>query len=114
MQLQATYAGGSLVRAARVPKTGFGPVSVVREEGLLAELPREIDVYKHHTWEVADLPAGFEVLAESDECAVEAVAAPERKWWGTQFHPEQFDPEHPAGERVLRNFFTLAGLAGDG
>jgi GMP synthase-like glutamine amidotransferase len=53
-------------------------------------------------------PTTFASSARSNECGVEAVAAPERGWWGTQFHPEEFDPEHPAGERVLQNFFELA------
>jgi len=50
------------------------------------------------------------VLARSEECAIEAVAAPARRWWGTQFHPELASREHPDGERVLRNFFELAGV----
>jgi hypothetical protein len=27
---------------------------------------------------------------------------------GTQFHPEVSEPDHPAGEHVLRNCFELA------
>ncbi len=108
MQLQVTYAGGSLALADRSPETGFGPVEVVADGGLLRGLPRHVSVYKHHTWEIVRLPDEFRVLARSNECAVEAIAAPERRWWGTQFHPEEFGPEHPAGERVLQNFFELA------
>jgi GMP synthase (glutamine-hydrolysing) len=108
MQLQATYAGGSLVRAARPPETGFGAVEVVADDDLLNGLPAELSVYKHHAWEVDHLPDDFRVLARSDECAVEAIAAPGRCWWGTQFHPEEFDRDHRAGERVLQNFFELA------
>jgi len=48
------------------------------------------------------------VLASSPACAVQAIADPERRWWGTQFHPEEFDGEHTAGERILRAFFELA------
>ena len=29
---------------------------------------------------------------------------------GTQFHPEHFDAEHPDGEKIIANFFTVAGL----
>jgi GMP synthase-like glutamine amidotransferase len=39
---------------------------------------------------------------------VQAVAVPARRWWGTQFHPEEFSAEHPAGERILLTFFELA------
>jgi GMP synthase (glutamine-hydrolysing) len=55
------------------------------------------------------LPEGFRALASSPACSIQAVADPERRWWGTQFHPEEFRTEHPAGESVLRTFFELAG-----
>lgn len=42
-------------------------------------------------------------------CAIQAIAAPERGWWGTQFHPERFDAKRPDGRRVIANFFDLVG-----
>ena len=54
------------------------------------------------------VPPGFRVLASSADCAVQALADPVRRWWGTQFHPEEFRPEDPAGEQILRTFFALA------
>ncbi|MDQ3670087.1 MAG: gamma-glutamyl-gamma-aminobutyrate hydrolase family protein [Actinomycetota bacterium] len=114
MQLQVTFAGGSLARVGHLPETGFGPVEVLVDGDLLQGLPPEVSVYKHHTWEIDALPDDFRVLARSGECPVEAISAPDRLWWGTQFHPEEFDREHPAGERVLRNFFELAGSSADG
>ncbi len=50
------------------------------------------------------------MLARSATCAIEVIAYPSRRWWGTQFHPELASPEHPDGDRVLRNFFELAGV----
>ena len=114
MQLQATFAGGSIGRAAASPETGFGTIDVLDDHGLLRGLASKVSVYKHHSDEIVSLPASFRVLARSAECAVEAMAASDRPWWGTQFHPEEFDARHPAGERVLRNFFELAGLRGTG
>ena len=110
MQLQASFAGGSYAPSKLVPATGFGPVEVVDADGLLRGLPAEPTVYKHHTEEIVDVPDGFRVVARSAECAVEAIEDPKRGWWGTQFHPEEFDDQHPAGELVLRNFFALAGV----
>lgn len=110
MQLQVQFAGGSIGRAATKPQTGYNAVDVVDGGDLLRGLPRRISVYRHHTDEVKDVPAGFTVLARSADCAVEAIGAPSRGWWGTQFHPEEFDRHHPEGARMLRNFFELAGL----
>lgn len=114
MQLLAMFAGGAVGPRAR-PEVGFGPVAVVETDGLLSGLGQTATVYKHHADDVVGVPDGFMVLARSEECAVEAFSAPDRLWWGTQFHPERFDAKHPDGAGVLRNFFALAGLgAGEG
>jgi GMP synthase (glutamine-hydrolysing) len=107
MQLQALFAGGK-VRQARVREHGFLPIRVHDGSNLLRGLADEVVVFQDHTDEIAELPVGFRVLASSAECAVQAIADPERRWWGTQFHPEEFEDEHPAGEQVLRTFFALA------
>ena len=111
MQLQALFAGGSVARAPAPVATGFAPVDVVEADGLLRGLPPRISVYHHHGDEITSLPDGFRALARSATCGVEAIGDAERRWWGTQFHPEAYSPEHPHGERVLRNFFELAGVS---
>jgi GMP synthase (glutamine-hydrolysing) A subunit len=106
MQLQAQFAGGQLARAAR-PEHGFLPIEVLDHSDLLAGLPDDAVVFHDHTDEVTDLPDDFRVLARTSACGVQAIAAPARRWWGTQFHPEEWTEEHPAGARILRNFFDL-------
>jgi GMP synthase-like glutamine amidotransferase len=108
MQLQAQFAGGTIRHSPGGLETGFSAVDVVEHDGLLGGLPSRIVVYQHHGDEIGELPEGFRVLARSATCAIEAVFDPARHWWGTQFHPEEFDAAHPAGERILRNFFELA------
>ncbi len=108
MQLQARFAGGTIRHSPGGPAMGFSAVDVVEQDGLLRGLPSRIDVYQHHSDEIEELPEGFRVLARSASCAIEAIADPARRWWGTQFHPEEFDATHPAGERILHNFFALA------
>jgi len=107
MQLQARFAGGA-IGPSRTPERGFLPIQVHDGSDLLQELPAEVVVFQDHTYEIVNLPTEFRVLASSAECAVQAIAAPARRWWGTQFHPEEFRPQHPAGEQVLRSFFALA------
>lgn len=108
MQLQARFEGGTVGRSPGGLEDGFATVDVVEAEGIFHGLPTRIDVYEHHGDEIEELPACFRILARSDTCAIEAVAHSARPWWGTQFHPEAFDTEHPLGERILRNFFALA------
>lgn len=108
MQLQARFLGGTVRHSAGGLETGFSAIDVVEHDGLFEGLPARVDVYEHHSDEIEELPPSFRVLARSETCAIEAIAEPERRWWGTQFHPEAFDAEHPLGERILRNFFELA------
>ena len=109
MQLQVMFAGGMVGPRAQ-PEVGFGPVELVQEDPLLDGLDPVPVVYKHHAEDVKAVPEEFVVLARSPRCAVEAIAAPRYRWWGTQFHPECFSDEHPEGARLLANFFALAGL----
>jgi GMP synthase (glutamine-hydrolysing) len=109
MQLQVMFAGGTVGPRTK-PEVGFGTVELLREDPLFDGLGPAPVVYEHHAEDVTAVPEEFEVLARSRGCAVEAIAAPHRRWWGTQFHPECFSDEHPDGARVLANFFALAGL----
>jgi len=107
MQLQAKFAGGT-IRHSPSPVQGVTTVEVLKQEGVLRGLPPRIGVYTHHSDEIEELPACFNVVARSASCAIEAIEDPARRWWGTQFHPEEFNAAHPAGERILRNFFELS------
>lgn len=102
-QLQAMFAGGTVAPAA-TPERGLLPIEVHDRSDLFREVREDPLVFHDHTDEIAELPDGFRVLASSAACAVQAFADPARRWWGTQFHPE----ESPGGERILRTFLELA------
>lgn len=106
MQLQALFAGGALAPAAKA-EHGFLLVAVHDTSDLLRDLPAEVVVFQDHTDEITLLPDGFRVLASSRDCRIQAIGDTERRWWGTQFHPEESTPEHPAGRQVLDTFFSL-------
>ena len=108
MQLQVRFCGGDH-RPSPTPEHGFLPIQILDRDDLLRGVHDEAVVFHDHDEEITTLPAGFRVLASTPACAIQAIADPERRWWGTQFHPEEFRPEHPAGEQILRNFLLLAG-----
>lgn len=111
LQLLAGFAGGRVEPMAvggRPPERGYLPLDVLDDGDLLAGLPARATVFQDHTDEITELPADFRVLARTGGCEIQAIAVPERRWWGTQFHPECFDAEHPDGRRVIANFFELA------
>ncbi|MDQ2802170.1 MAG: gamma-glutamyl-gamma-aminobutyrate hydrolase family protein [Pseudomonadota bacterium] len=109
MQLQTIFAGGAVGPRER-PAIGYGTVEVLEGADLLSGFGLTAETYEHHSCDVITLPDDFEVLARSQDCAVEAVRSLPRRWWGTQFHPERFSARRPDGARILRNFLALAGV----
>ena len=89
---------------------GFMPVTLRDSHPLFAGLGRRPIFYQSHYWEVKAGPAGFEVLADSALCPIQAIAHSKRPLYGVQFHPEAYDGAHPDGRKLLENFFRLAGI----
>jgi GMP synthase (glutamine-hydrolysing) len=68
----------------------------------------DISVWMSHGDRIETLPGGFSVSGESSNCPAAAVAAPARKFWGVQFHPEV--AHTPRGTEILANFlFRICG-----
>jgi GMP synthase (glutamine-hydrolysing) len=121
-QLTALQFGGK-VEAAERREYGRATVKVTEPGELFHGFGagEEIPVWMSHGDRVESLPAGFSVIGESANCPAAAVAAPGRKFWGVQFHPEV--AHTPRGTEVLANFlfrickaepsWTMAGFAGE-
>ena len=106
MQLLAIAAGASL-RPCRQIEMGFTSVEVDTEADLFVRLSHCIHVFQQHSDEVSDLPDSVHIIARNNSCEVQALAVPERSWWGTQFHPELADDLHPAGRQILKRALDL-------
>jgi GMP synthase (glutamine-hydrolysing) len=121
-QLTALKFGGKVVPAER---REYGRATVkVKESGDLFHgfSPGEdFPVWMSHGDRIESLPDGFTVVAESANCPAAAIAAPARKFWGVQFHPEV--AHTPRGGEILANFlfricgcqptWTMAGFVGE-
>lgn len=90
---------------------GYLPVRITRRDPLFDSLPDEIIVREAHAYHVRSAPPEFEVLAATHECPVQAFKHRQRLLYGTQFHPEAYDDEHPQGKTILQNFLRLTGVA---
>ncbi len=89
---------------------GFAPLRIRQAHPLLHGLGPEAVFFFLHYWEVKAVPAGFEMLAESEACAVQVLAHTHLPLFSTQFHPERYDDAHPDGQTLLHNFFHIAGV----
>jgi GMP synthase (glutamine-hydrolysing) len=109
-QLIAQHLGGRVERAG---KREYGHARVActgSTNPILDGMPAEFDVWMSHGDHVVELPAGFQVLASSENCPVAAMAGP-GGLVGLQFHPEV--AHTPLGRRLLENFlYRLCGCTG--
>ena len=85
---------------------GYFPVETTRE-GIFEDLPPEITVWHSHCDEVKVLPKRFRRTASNSTSAIQAMEHIERPLFGVQFHPELFNEEYPAGQKVLENFLGI-------
>jgi len=91
---------------------GVQEVEVVKRDAIFAGLRgKTIRVPEVHYCEVKTLPPDFELLATSPECRLEMMKHTERPIYGAQFHAEIWQAPYTDGEKIMRNFFRIAGLA---
>lgn len=68
-------------------------------------------VVRHaHSWQVADVPDGFSVMGRTELSPVQVMIDDQRRHVGTQFHPEWWTEEAPAGRTMIANFVDWAGI----
>ncbi len=108
---------------------GFMPVDVVADPILDGLGASPVFLEAHHC-EVKEAPPGFQVLASSKDCPVQALKQDGKAVYGVQFHPESYtegpnDRRNPlvnliypdgypqaevAGRDLIANFFRIAGV----
>lgn len=86
---------------------GFFPVARTKADPLFRGMPRRMVMRCSHYCEVKNLPPGFEIIAASRHCRIEAMRHRERPLYGTQFHPEAYAPPFLDGKTLLSNFAEI-------
>jgi GMP synthase (glutamine-hydrolysing) len=92
----------------------YGHSSLHAGDGLLFRgIPtRLLRVWMSHGDTVVDIPPGFSIVGETDDCKVAAMEDRQRRLFGLQFHPEVVHTDH--GSEILRSFvFEVAGCVAD-
>jgi len=86
---------------------GFFPIRKIQEDPLFHGLQDPMIMRCSHYCEVKSLPHGFELLATSGHCRIEAMRHRERPLYGTQFHPEAYERPFFDGRKLLDNFADI-------
>jgi len=106
---------GGKVESGTSREFGRAFIEKVVDDPILSDLFHSGDseqVWMSHGDHVADMAPGFGVIAKSPGAPYAIISDPERKFYGTQFHPEVVHTVH--GRELLRNFtHGVAGLKGD-
>jgi GMP synthase-like glutamine amidotransferase len=87
---------------------GFYPLDLTnagRSDPLFGGLGDPPYLYESHYCEIKTLPPGFELLASTKECRIQAMKHRDRPLYGVQFHPEDYNDRFSDGKRLLENFF---------
>lgn len=103
-QFMAAHFGGE-AGPCTTPEFGKTVLFVLEEDELFKGLPKKFQVWVSHNDEVKSLPQGFQLLASSDNCKVQAMKSTNKPLYGVQFHPEVEHTEH--GYDIFRNFLAL-------
>ncbi|GEM_PF-6812625 len=95
--------GGKVVRGklgeyslTRIEITGQG-----KGQPIFRRIPDNFNAWASHTDEVGEVPEGFDVMARSGSCEVEAMGHHRFETYGLQFHPEE---RTQYGGRIFESF----------
>ena len=101
--------GGTLVNLSTVYHGVATPIKIQnsknkKQNGVLNDLPDEIEVGRYHSWVVANenFPAELEITAEDENGMIMALQHKAFDVQGVQFHPESVLT--PKGEEIMRNW----------
>jgi GMP synthase (glutamine-hydrolysing) len=82
-------------------------INIHDENDILKGLGPSMEVWTSHKDEVKSLPQGFNILASSPICDIEAMKHLEKPLYGIQFHPEVHHTQN--GPQVFENFYRVCG-----
>ena len=113
-QLIAHHLGGKVVAANDATAREYGKTETFFDTNckLFKGLPEKSVTWMSHGDYISRVPDGFTVTAKTAVCPTAAMACPEKRLYGVQFHPEV---QHTVeGSEMLRRFlYTVCGASGD-
>lgn len=100
LQMMAVWAGAGLSRKEGHVGSRHRLVVATRQD----EWPANVNSY--HNWGLASCPDGFEVAAQAEDGAIEAIKHIKLPWEGWMWHPEREVPFSPQDILRLKDLFS--------
>jgi GMP synthase (glutamine-hydrolysing) len=101
MQLMVQQLGGVVIKAKKA-EYGKAQLEIDDPTDLLTNVESGTTMWMSHGDSCETLPSGFELLAHTENTPCAAIADPERRLYGVQFHPEVV--HSIGGIALIRNF----------
>ncbi|MEF9951292.1 MAG: glutamine-hydrolyzing GMP synthase [Clostridium sp.] len=110
-QLIAHLEGGKVEKAS-YREYGNTIINFDTTSPIFKGIDNKAEVFMSHTDHISALPAGYKVIASTDNCSNAAMANEDKNIYGIQFHPEVKHSQF--GHEIIKNFlFEVCNLHGD-
>lgn len=110
-QVMARLLGGSVERGEK-GEYGLATLAVSGASPLFRGASGSQQIWMSHRDTVRAVPPGFDILGATPTCGIASMAAPDRRLYGVQFHPEVVHTRN--GRQILTNFlFDICGCTPD-
>jgi len=103
-QFMGRFFGGK-VTPSKMPEFGKIELTIIKQDAIFDGVPEKSIVWESHNDEVSKLPNDFEILANSENCKIQAMKYMHKTFYGVQFHPEVEHTEF--GEQMFKNFVKM-------
>ena len=103
-QFMGRFFGGK-VAPSKTPEFGKIELTIIKKDELFKGVPEKSIVWESHNDEVSKLPKDFEILANSENCKIQAMKHKNKPFYGLQFHPEVEHTQY--GEQIFGNFVKI-------
>ena len=111
LQLISKKLGGK-VEPAKDREYGKALLEIIETSPLFLDVKVHSKVWMSHGDYLTELPAGFKIIAKSDDSPIGAAANEKEKIYGVQFHPEVVHTDE--GKKIIHNFlFDICKCKGD-
>jgi len=101
------YLLGGKVGSGETKEYGLAQLTIKKQSPIFKGISPKTQVWMSHGDMVQELASGFEVIGETPDCPLAAVAYPSKNFFGIQFHAEV--THTPEGMKIFDNFLSICG-----